>query len=84
VTLATLIGLGAAACTTIAYVPQVLKTWRTRSTTDISIGMFLLLFVGIVLWLVYGVILQDLPLILANFITLCLASAILIFKMRFG
>jgi MtN3 and saliva related transmembrane protein len=84
VTLATLIGLGAATCTTIAYVPQVVKTWRTRSTTDISIGTFLLLFVGIILWLIYGVILQDLPLILANLITLCLATAILIFKLRFG
>jgi MtN3 and saliva related transmembrane protein len=83
-TLTTLIGLGAATCTTVAYVPQVIKAWRTRSTTDISMGTFLLLFVGITLWLIYGVILRDPPLILANLITLCLATTILVFKLRFG
>jgi MtN3 and saliva related transmembrane protein len=79
-----LIGLAAATCTTAAFVPQVLQAWRTRSTTDISLGTFLLLVAGIILWLVYGAILGDLPLILANVVTLCLAAAILAFKLRFG
>jgi MtN3 and saliva related transmembrane protein len=78
------IGFAAAACTTIAFFPQALKAWRTRSTADISIGMFLLLVVGIILWLVYGAILGDLPLIAANVVTLCLAGAILVLKLRFG
>ncbi len=83
-TFTTMIGLGAATCTTIAYVPQVLKAWRTRSTGDISIGMFLLLVIGMVLWLAYGAIIADLPLIVANLTTLCLVGAILVFKSRFG
>lgn len=80
----TAIGLVAAVCTTISYVPQVMKAWRTRSTKDVSAGMFVLLVVGVVLWLTYGLILEDLPLILANFITLCLAAVILLLKLRFG
>jgi MtN3 and saliva related transmembrane protein len=79
-----MIGLAAATCTTAAYVPQVLKAWRTRSTSDISFGMFILLTAGATLWLAYGVILADLPLILANSVTLCLAATILVFKLRFG
>jgi MtN3 and saliva related transmembrane protein len=84
VTLTTLTGLAAASCTTIAFFPQVLKAWRSRSTKDISLGMFLLLVAGIVLWLVYGTVKGDLPLILANVVTLCLAAAILVLKLRFG
>ena len=79
-----LIGLAAASCTTIAFVPQVLKTWRTRSTTDISLGMFLVLVAGILLWLVYGLLVRDVPLILANVITFGLATTILAFKFRYG
>jgi len=84
VTFTTTIGLLAETCTSGAFVPQVLKAWRTRSTADISIGMFALLVVGIALWLVYGVTLGDLPLIAANVVTLGLAGATLIFKLRFG
>jgi MtN3 and saliva related transmembrane protein len=83
-TFTTALGLLAASCTTIAYVPQVLKAWRTRSTGDISVGMFLLMFVGIILWLIYGTILSDLPLMLANVVTAGLAGAVLVFKLRFG
>jgi MtN3 and saliva related transmembrane protein len=79
-----IIGLAAATCTTTSYVPQVVKAWRTKSTHDISVGMFLLLTVGVGLWLIYGVLLSDLPLIIANLITLCLTGAILVSKFRFG
>jgi MtN3 and saliva related transmembrane protein len=79
----TTIGLCAATCTTIAFVPQVVKAWRSKSTTDISIGMFLLLVIGIVLWLIYGAIRHDLPLILSNGVTLILTVTILVFKLRF-
>lgn len=80
----TLLGLLAAFCSTAAFVPQVLKTWKTRSTKDISLVMFLVLVTGIVLWLVYGVAIQDIPLIVANCITLALAGTILYFKVRHG
>jgi MtN3 and saliva related transmembrane protein len=80
----TVIGLVAAFCTTAAYLPQVIKTWRTRSTTDISLGMFLLMVSGLVLWLAYGIMLADLPLIASNTVTLILAAAILYLKVRHG
>ena len=80
---ATLIGLAGGALTTLAFVPQVMKTWRTRQTRDISLGMWLALCSGIVLWLVYGVMIDDLPLIAANGVTLALAGTVLFFKLRY-
>ena len=77
------IGLTAGALTTAAFLPQVVKTWKTRSTKDISLGMFLVLCSGIALWLVYGVLREDLPLLLANGVTIFLAGTILVFKLRY-
>ena len=56
--------------TTVAFVPQVVKTVRTGSTHDISLGMFLILVAGVTAWLIYGALISDLPLILANAVTL--------------
>lgn len=78
------IGLLAACCTTLAFVPQVVKTWRTRSTADVSLGMFVLMVLGMSAWLTYGLLIGDLPLILANAVTLSLASVILVLKLRHG
>ena len=78
------LGLLAGVLTTVAFVPQVVKTWRTRSTADISLGMFAILVAGIIAWLVYGTLIRDLPLILANAVTLLLAGTILFFKLRNG
>ena len=80
----TLIGLAAAFCTTIAFLPQVIKTWQTRSTKDLSLSMFLVFTTGIFLWLVYGLATHDLPLILANGVTFVLSGTILYFKLRHG
>ena len=80
----TLLGLVAGCCTTLAFLPQVVKTWKTRSTGDISLGMFLVLVLGVALWLIYGALLGDLPLIAANGVTLVLAGIILVFKLRHG
>jgi MtN3 and saliva related transmembrane protein len=77
-------GYAAAVCTTSAYVPQVLRVWRTRSTKDISLKMFLVLVTGLSLWLTYGIWRGEMPLIIANGITLMLASTILYFKIRHG
>ena len=79
----TYLGLLAGTLTTIAFFPQVIKTWKTKKTEDISLVMFLILCLGIFLWLVYGLIIKDLPLILANGITFLFASIILIFKIKY-
>ncbi len=80
----TLIGLAAAFCTTVAFLPQVIKTWQTRSTKDLSLSMFLVFTTGIFLWLVYGLAVHDIPLIVANGITFVLSGTILYFKLRHG
>ena len=73
-----LLGFAAATCTTLAYAPQFVKVWRTRSTEDISLGMFLVMVLGILLWLLYGLLSGDAPLIVANAITIVLAGGILV------
>ena len=78
------IGFIAAFLTTSAFLPQVIKAWRTRSTKDVSFIMFLALVGGICLWLVYGILQSDIPIIVANVSSLCLTSIILYFKLRFG
>lgn len=78
-----IIGLVAGACTTIAFVPQVIKTYRSKSAKDLSSGMFLTFWFGIILWLIYGIIKNDLPIMVANTLTLVLATVILILKIKF-
>jgi MtN3 and saliva related transmembrane protein len=80
--LVTIIGLAAALCTTISYIPQLKKVWRTGKTEDISLKMFLILAVGIALWVVYGALKGDAVIILANSVSLALLSGILFFKLR--
>ena len=69
--------------TTIAFLPQVLKVWRTKSTKDISIWMFLIFTTGVFLWLIYGLMIFNYSLIIANTITLILSISILIAKILF-
>ncbi len=83
-TITTLIGLAAAFCTTIAFVPQVVRTWKSRSTKDISLGTFVFYAIGIFTWLVYGVLIGDLPLIASNGVTFVLSLIMLGFKLRYG
>lgn len=78
----TFIGYAAATLTTAAFVPQAMRAWRTRSTNDISLLMFVMLTTGIFLWLVYGVLIADAPLIAANLVTGVLAASILYLKIR--
>ncbi len=79
-----LLGSAAGLCTTVSFLPQLLRAWRTRSTRDISLPMFSLLVFGIFLWLVYGVVIGDIPLILANAVSFCLTGSILYLKLRHG
>jgi MtN3 and saliva related transmembrane protein len=78
-----LVGAAAAICTTISFVPQLVRVWRRKSARDISLGMFLLFSVGILLWLIYGVLLHSLPMMAANTATLALALAILGLKLHY-
>jgi len=78
-----LLGLVAGSLTTVAFVPQVVKIWRTRSADDISTIMFLLFATGVFLWLIYGIAIGSLPVIVSNAITLALAVVIVILKLRF-
>ena len=81
--LVSVIGFAAAVLTTVAFVPQVIRAWRSRSTRDISLPMFLVLALGIILWLIYGVLIGDWPLIIANVVTLILVLMILFLKLRY-
>ena len=77
------IGFFAAFCTTFAFLPQAIKVYKTKSTKDISLYMFLIFTIGVLSWLIYGLIIKDLPVILANAVTLILSFFILIYKLRF-
>ena len=79
----TIIGLAAGFCTTVAFLPQAVKTWRTKSAKDLSLGMYLIFCTGVALWLTYGILICDLPIILTNVVTLILALSILYFKLTF-
>lgn len=77
------IGLAAAFLTSIAVVPQVVRTWRTRHARDISIWQPLLLITGMMLWLIYGLMLHDLPLIAANSFSITCYLVLLVMKIVF-
>jgi MtN3 and saliva related transmembrane protein len=78
----TVIGLAAAFCTTVSYIPQLKKVWQSGETKNISLKMFLILAAGVALWIVYGVLQGDTVIILANAVSLLLLSGILFFKLR--
>jgi len=82
--LITALGFAAGLCTTGSLLPQVLKTVKTRRTRDISLGYYLLLIVGLVLWTSYGILLKETPIILANVIALIFAGIILGYKIKYG
>tara|TARA_Y100001970_G_scaffold274741_1_gene374984 strand:- start:441 stop:701 length:261 start_codon:yes stop_codon:yes gene_type:complete len=77
------IGFFAAFCTTIAFLPQAIKVFKSKSTKDISLYMFIIFTIGVLSWLVYGLIINDMPIILANAVTLILSFFILIYKIKY-
>jgi MtN3 and saliva related transmembrane protein len=79
-TIATVIGLTAAVCTTTANLPQLKKAWVTRQTDDLSLKTLLLFGSGLVLWIIYGVLQIDVVIMLANGMSLLILSAILYLK----
>ena len=79
----TILGLVAALFTTISLFPQLLKVWKTKSTKDISIGMFAFFCSGVFLWFIYGFFLQDFPIIIANSLAFIQAVIIIAFKVKY-
>ena len=78
-----LIGIIAAMCTTASFFPQIIKIFKTKHTKDISMGMYLVLAVGVVCWLIYGISIGELPIILANSFTIILCLTVIIAKIRY-
>ncbi|MGB9771087.1 MAG: SemiSWEET transporter [Candidatus Kapaibacteriota bacterium] len=78
-----IVGSIAAVMTTTAFVPQAVKIIRTKSTKDISLGMYVILTTGILFWLIYGILLGEAPIIFANTIGFILTFIILILKIKY-
>jgi MtN3 and saliva related transmembrane protein len=78
-----LIGYLAAALTTLSFVPQAWHTFTTRDVSGVSLGMYTTFTMGVALWLIYGVLLQAWPIVIANAITLTLSAGILVMKLRY-
>lgn len=78
-----IIGFTAAILTTVAFLPQVYKTWKTKDVTSLSLPMLLLFFVGVVLWLIYGILKQSPSMIFANGTTVISAVLLLYFKLKY-
>lgn len=78
------VGFVAAALTTFSFIPQAIRTIRTKETHGISLGMYVMFTVGIAFWLVYGLVLMSWPMILSNVVTLMLSGTILALKNRYG
>jgi len=79
----TLIGLAAATLTTVGFIPQAFKIIRTRNTRDLSLTMYIILAIGVTLWLIYGIMINDLPVIFANTVTSVFIFMILFLKVRY-
>ena len=81
--LITILGLVAGTLTTLAFLPQLLKIWQTKSAKDISFNTLIMFNIGIFLWLIYGIYLKALPIILANLFTLIFNMIIVWLKIRY-
>ena len=77
-----IIGFLAAILTTSAYLPQVYKIWKTKNAESVSLTMYLVMFLGIFLWLIYSLFIKSFPLIIANTLTLLIILIILYFKIN--
>lgn len=79
-----ILGLIATAFTTSSFVPQVWRTWKTRDVSGISLPTYLIITIGLALWLAYGILKDDLPLIIANAIMVVLTGTITAMKLSYG
>ncbi|NOU11625.1 MAG: SemiSWEET transporter [Nitrospira sp.] len=81
---AMILGVTAGTLTTVAFIPQLAKALKSRSTGDLSWGMVLTFTIGVLLWLIYGIWIDSLPVILANAVTLLLQLGIVSLKIKYG
>lgn len=81
--LVTAIGFTAGALTTVAFWPQLRRTWTTKSADDVSLAMLLTFTTGVFLWFLYGLLLGSWPIVVTNVVTFVLTAAILVLKLRF-
>jgi MtN3 and saliva related transmembrane protein len=79
-----LLGYAAAFLTTVSFVPQVWRTFRTHDVSGISLRMYSIFTAGIAVWLAYGIVLKETPMILANSVSLVLACAVLVMRLRYA
>ncbi len=78
-----IIGLIAATLTTIAYVPQVIKTWKTKDVSTLSLTMYIVMFLGVSMWFTYGVLLKSIAIVLANIVTGILTFTLILLKLKY-
>ncbi len=78
-----LLGIIAGTLTTIAFLPQLLKTWKTKSAKDVSLVMMATFCLGVFLWIVYGLAIGSIPIVMSNVVTLALALLIVILKIKY-
>lgn len=83
-TIALIIGLTAAFFTTFAFLPQSIKTIKTKHTKDLSLGMLIMTDIGLIFWLTYGIMASSVPIIAANTLSIALITTILIMKIKYG
>jgi MtN3 and saliva related transmembrane protein len=83
-TIAIIIGLTAAFFTTFAFLPQSIKTIKTKHTKDLSLGMLIMTDIGLIFWLSYGIMVTSIPIIAANTLSIVLISTILVMKIKYG
>lgn len=79
----TIIGTFAAICTTVSFLPQVIKIIRTRHTSDLSLPMYIIFMIGILSWFYYGIMTDSMPIIAANAVTAVFCAYIILMKLKY-
>ena len=78
-----ILGYISATITTIAFLPQIIKTFKTKSAKDVSVGMFVLFTTGVFLWIIYGILTNTMPVLIANAVIFCLSLTQIVLKMKY-
>ena len=78
-----ILGYISATITTIAFLPQIIKTFKTKSAKDVSVGMFVLFTTGVFLWIIYGILTNTMPVLIANAVIFCLSLTQIVLKIKY-
>jgi MtN3 and saliva related transmembrane protein len=79
-----IIGMAAATLCALSFVPQIIKIYKTKTTRDLSVVTFLFFMLGVILWLIYGLMIKEFPIIIANSLTLIFIFIIIAMKLKYG